>query len=41
MVEDIRIELTTSCLQGKLTIIADEFLMSIKSVETKGLLEFQ
>jgi len=40
-VEDIRIELTTSCLQGKLTILTDEIKVSIKSVETKGLLEFQ
>jgi len=40
-VEDIRIELTTSCLQGKLTILTDELILSIKSVETKGLLRIQ
>ena len=41
VVEDSGVEPLTSCLQGKLTILTDKILLSIKSVETKGLLEFQ
>ena len=41
VVEDSGVEPLTSCLQGKLTILTDKILLSIKSVETKGLLRIQ